>query len=216
MLIRYFVRYRVSRRLRRGHGSSPQSMQKAGSPERRFSHVRIVQARTDLALPSSPVLQPRQRFFSRRYPMHTPQFMPQGATSAGSSACGHIFSPGFTLSTLLSLSTPWIGRHPYFQSRKKPGRRQCATRKRCRGFESPPLRLGKPRIAVGTRSEWPGFCVSWGEFGGKSGANSTARNGPRRTRTRRMTQLPKAHGRQGTIARTAERPRHRASRRMRR
>ena len=66
ILIRYLVRYRTSSRFRRGQGNLSQGLpQKTDSPERITSQVRIVHARHDLALPSSPARHPRHRFLSR-------------------------------------------------------------------------------------------------------------------------------------------------------
>jgi len=66
--------------------------------------------------------------------------------------------------------------------------------KRYRGFESPPLRLGKPRIVCRDPVRVAGFSRPSGEFGGNSGANSPTVDGPKHTQRHRGSERPNRHG----------------------
>jgi hypothetical protein len=59
-----------------------------------------------------------------------------------------------------------------------------------RGFESPPLRFGKPRIVCRDPVAKAGLSRVSGEFGGNSVANSTIVSETRRTRTHRIADPP--------------------------
>jgi hypothetical protein len=63
--------------------------------------------------------------------------------------------------------------------------------KRYRGFESPPLRLGKPRMACRDPIAETGCSRLWGAFGGRAVANSSPADEPRPTREHRMTTNPR-------------------------
>ena len=75
----YFVRYRLSRRLRRSHGKLAQSVQKL---PRLAWQVLILQATRVLHFPRSSPRQPGQLFRLRRKAQQRLQFMPQGAIRA--------------------------------------------------------------------------------------------------------------------------------------
>lgn len=78
-LIRYLVRYRLSRCFRASHGKSPHSKQYFAFPSRKASQVFILHLMRVTHFSEPSPRQPGHEFVSLKWALHTPQLMPHGA-----------------------------------------------------------------------------------------------------------------------------------------